>query len=217
MTQMVPLRVTARFRGALMNPSNKVALDALLTAAVVVRDELPPIYSAADITPIDVPIAMSECGRYRLASFSEQEVEDRELAYVNKPAIVREFFEHCGPKGTINIAAGENKGWRIPTEIGHLFDDAMTWWCIGDEVGVRALLALVHHVGKKRGHGRGAVAEWLVEPCESWGDGFPVMRDGRALRTLPRDYAGITSSFPGRGALRPPYWMRETYEEVVLP
>lgn len=212
---MEPLRVTARLRGALVNPANRVALDALLAAAVAIRDELPPVRCAEDLTPVEIPLALSACGRFYLASLSHQLVEERQLTHMAKPTIIRDFIDHCGPKGTIQIGAGINKAWRIPMELGHLERDELAWWCIGDADGIRALLALVHHIGKKRAHGRGEVAEWRVEPCESWGDGFPVLRDGVPQRPLPRHHEGVASGSPARAALRPPYWMRELYEEVV--
>jgi hypothetical protein len=57
------------------------------------------------------------------------------------------------------------------------------------------------------------VAEWSVDACEPWGDGFPVVRDGRALRTLPADWPGLVDPVLRYRVLSPPYW-EHTREEV---
>ena len=214
---MIPLRVEARLGRAIVNPSRRIALDALLAAAVAQRDRLPPPVDDL-IVPIEIPVQRSACGRYHLASFSEQSVEVREKGYINKRPIVDEAQMFASEKVTrIQISAGPSKGYRIPIEKGHLVGDRLVWWCIGDVDEIRALLATVHHLGKRRAVGYGRVLEWLVEPCEPWGDGFPVVRDGRALRPLPADHEGVTERRLAMGALSYPYWQRERWEEVLVP
>lgn len=214
---MIPLRVEARLGRAIVNPAQPIALDALLTAAVAIRDDLPAPIGPDDLLPIDLPLARSKCGRYWLASFSEQVVEDRELAYVVRRPLISELIDFAPRVKSTHISAGANKGYRIPIEIGHVERDTFTWWCIGDPQGVRALLSLIHHLGKRRAVGRGRVAEWRVEPCEPWGDGFPVLRDGAPLRSLPLDYEGVTDGAVTLASLTPPYWMAALHEEVYTP
>lgn len=215
---MIPLRVTAEIVGAMVNPGNRIALDALLGYAVCVRDNIAPAVTVDEMVAIEIPVARSECGRFHLASFSEQVVESRELRHLNKRPVIAEMQALGSSKiGRVQISAGPNKGYRIPLEAGHLEGDLLTWWCVGDEGEVRALLGLVHYLGKRRAAGSGKVARWLVELCEPWGDGFPVVRDGRALRPLPVDYPGVIERNRAIGALTYPYWLRETYQEVLLP
>lgn len=215
---MEPLRVEARLCRALVNPGKPVALDALLGAAVALREDLIHPSCADEVVDLELPLARSSCGRYWLASFSEQTVETRDRAYINRRPLVSQLIDFGDPSiKSTHISAGPNKGYRIPIEIGLLEGDKMTWWCIGESDEIRSLLALVHHIGKRRAVGRGKVREWRVEPCEPWGDGFPVVRDGRALRPLPVDHEGVTERRLAMGALTPPYWMRERWGEVLTP
>lgn len=214
---MIPLRVEARLGRAIVNPSRRIALDSLLAAAVAQRDHLPPPIDG-EIVPIEIPVERSACGRYHLASFSEATVEARSRAHISKRPIVDEAQMFASEKVTrIQISAGPSKGYRIPIETGHLVGDRLVWWCIGDADHIRALLATIHHLGKRRAVGYGRILEWLVEPCEPWGDGFPVVRDGRALRPLPADHEGVTERRLAMGALSYPYWQRERWEEVLVP
>lgn len=214
---MIPLRVEARLGRVIVNPSRRIALDALLAAAVAQRDQLPPPVDDL-IVPIEIPVQRSACGRFHLASFSEQEVERREKGYIHKKSIVDKALVFGSKKITrIQTTAGPNKDYRIPIEKGHLVGDRLVWWCIGDVDEIRALLATVHHLGKRRAVGYGRVLEWLVEPCEPWGDGFPVLRDGRPLRPLPVDHEGVSVRRVAMGALSYPYWQRERWEEVLVP
>jgi hypothetical protein len=188
-------------------------------AAVAVRDNLPPlsILEHAEAPPLEIPVAKEPGGRFYLASFSDSQWEGHELRWVNRRYPVAEAQALAGPKlRRIQINAGPCKSFRIPLESGHLVGDEMRWWCLGEAEPIRDLLALVTHLGRRRGVGLGRVAEWMVEPCEPW-DGFPVLRDGRPLRPLPLDWPGLVATEPGMAVLFPPYWERTREEVCAVP
>ncbi len=212
-----PLRVRALLEGAILLPGGTLALDALLAAAVALRDALPPC-SVQGVTPIEVPIQREPGGRFHLASFAEWVPDEYEVRYVNRRFPIPEA-QMLGDKKLRRIAinAGAQKSYRIPHEAIHVEGDVLAWWCVGDAEAIRELLALVTHLGKRRAVGSGRVREWLVEPCETW-DGFPVMREGRPLRNLPPDWPGLASGVEVAAAnLTYPYWERHREEVCAVP
>jgi len=215
---MIPLAVTAHLAGGIALPSGALALDALLMAAVALRDGLPPLSIGQERPEISIPIEKEPRGRFHLASFAVADWEEHELRYVNKRFPVAEAQALAGPKfRRIQITAGPCKSHRIPMETGHLRGDALRWWCLGEAEPIRDLLGLVSHLGKRRGVGLGRVAEWHVEPAEPW-PGFPILRDGLPLRYLPPDWPGLASPPPlGYAVLSPPYWERMREELCAVP
>ena len=215
---MTPLCVTATIAGQLCMPERPIALDALLAAAVAMRDNIPPPLTRDDVQEIDIPVQRSDCGRYWLVSQAVCDVEVYALRYLNKRAPVEQYQTIGSLKITrVDIGAGVNKSYRIPMETMYPSDGLLTWWCLGDADAVRELLALIHHLGKKRSVGMGIVQRWTVEPCETW-PGFPVMRDGFPLRSLPIDTRGLSpNAEQGYAVLSPPYWRHEKEELCALP
>lgn len=217
---MVPLEVTATLYGRVILPrAGYVHLDGLLAWAAWARSGDPPALDETQIVRYPIPVAESECGRYHLASASACAVRFREKRYVNKRFPVAEWQMLGGGKSAnrIQINAGPSKGFRIPLEAHHLEDHEIRWWCIGDRDEIEALLSLVTHVGRLRGHGEGEVREWRVEPCKPWGDGFPVLRDGRPLRHLPLDTPGLGEHLPQFGTLTYPYHSVHLEEPIAGP
>lgn len=215
---MTPLRIIARLDGAIVLPSGSLALDSLLMAAVCVRDSVPPptiaLATEGALRGLDIPIARSACGRIYLASWSTPTFDQHETRYRNRRFPVVEAARLSAIK-RVDTSAGPEKSYRIPHSASHVEGDALTWWCAGDADSIRALLALVHFVGKHRGVGRGRVREWIVETCETW-DGFPVVRDGKPLRPLPMDWPGVTDGAPTYAVLLPPYWDRMREEPCLI-
>lgn len=213
---MTPLVVTARLAGQIAMPDGPLALDGILAAAVAMRDGLPPPAPGA-ILPIDIPVLRAPSGRFHLASFAQFTWEIYERRFVNRRFPTAEAQYLGGPKlKRINISTGPAKSYRIPMEVGHLMGDQLTWWCIGDEVEVRALLALVSHLGKRRAVGLGRVCRWTVDRCETW-DGFPVVANGKPLRTLPLDWPGLDGASQAYRTLTYPYWLRANEELCAVP
>lgn len=215
---MTPLHVAAFLEGQIVLPSGALALDALLMAAVAIRDNLPPVTVAAaehgSLPVLEIPVARSACGRIYLASFATPRFDDHEIRYRNRRFPVVEALNLSGIK-RVDTNAGPEKSYRIPRTASHVEGDRLDWWCVGDADGVRQLLALVQRVGRDRNVGRGRVREWIVEECEPW-DGFPVVRDGAPTRPLPIDWPGVTDGAPGLAVLSPPYWDTTRREAAMV-
>lgn len=207
---MIPLQVTATLRGQVALPRGTVALDSLLAAAVAMRDNLPPAFSALDLIPIEIPIAREPGGRFHLASFGECHDEQHEAAWINRRYPV-DMAQAMGDAKLrrIQISTGPCKSYRIPLDVMHLQRDEIRWWCVGLADEIRALLASIHYIGKKRSVGYGAVDRWDVVERETW-EGFPVVRDGQALRPLPLDWPGLREPQTAFHPLSFPYDKRNT-------
>lgn len=203
---MTPLRIEAHVPMGVCLPAHPIALDALLMAAVGLRDGLPPPANPSECQDLPIPIAR-ERGVY-MASWGHHEVDMREGDWTNRRFPVSEAQDLGSERfKRIQLGAGPTKSYRIPRERLYLRGERMTWWAVGDAAGVRELLGWIHYVGKRRAVGLGRVHAWTVEEVEPWGDGFPVLRDGMPTRSLPIDWPGI-----GADAERayvtptPPYW-----------
>lgn len=209
-----PLRVTAFVDGGILIPDGTVALDGLLAAAVALREELEPPANAEDCTPIEIPIQREPGGRFHLASFSVSEAECFEVDWTNRRFPVSEAQVMGAPSvRRVNIAGGPGKSYRIPRERQHLVDGRLTWWCLGDAHRIRELLVLTPYVGKKRSAGAGRVREWRVEPCDAWGEGFPIVHDGLPMRPLPPDWPGLREDAErATRTLTYPYWANHRRE-----
>lgn len=203
---MIPLRVTATLAGQ-VQLRDPIALDGLLAWAVCLRDAIPPAVTPAEFVPVEVPLAREPGGRFHLASLAEYAVETYAKRYLHRRFPFAEAMGMAPSITRLRLTAGPAKSYRIPTETAHLCDDALTWWCVGDADEIRALLALVGYVGKKRSVGLGKVARWDVVECETW-PGFPVLRDGKPLRPLPEDWPGLAVPGSAYRRLTYPYWLR---------
>lgn len=213
---MIPLRVTATLTRSIVL-GRPIHLDALLGAALVSIEDIPRATNASECIPLAIPIA-EERGIY-LASAAAYDVEEHELAHINK-RFPTDMAQQLGAPSvrSIQITNGVNKSWRQPLAVCHLDRDELVWWCIGDELKVRRLLSAVLHLGGKRRFGYGEVKRWTVEPCEPWGDGFPVLREGLPLRHLPVDWPGLRDDVErAYVAVRAPYWDRSAAVLAAVP
>lgn len=214
---MTPLVVRARLRGGITLPGGPIALDSLLASQVALRAGLPPPRHAGDCQPIEIPVEREPGGRFHLASFSVSSFEEHSLRYVNRRAPVEQYQTIGSEKiRRVQITSGANKSYRIPMETGHVNGDVLTWWCIGDMEPIRELLSTVLYLGKRRAVGLGRVVQWEIEDCEPW-DGFPVVRDGKALRTLPSDWPGLLAPRTAFRTLSFPYWDHSAEVLCAIP
>lgn len=215
---MTPLQITARLAGAISLPRGSIALDALLASQVALRGQLPPPRSAEDCAPLEIPIAREPGGRFHLASFSVGEFDQAELRYVSKRAPAEQYQTiGAGKIRRVLLSAGANKSYRIPMPVSHARGDVLRWWCLGDADGIRDLLSTVVGLGKRRAVGYGRVLAWTVEPVESWGEGFPVVLHGCALRPLPQDWPGLELPKLRHAVLSYPYWAQSREEMLACP
>lgn len=215
---MIPLEVTAHLRGAICLSNGPISFDGLLASLVAVRDGLPPAFGAADVLPIEIPVQREPAGQFHLASVSRCEPEAYELRHVNRRFPIAEAMMLGSEKiRRIDLSAKATKSWRFPIATFHAVDDRVTWWCIGDRERIVELLKLCQYIGMKRAVGLGAVDRWTVEPVEPW-PGFPVLRDGLPLRSLPIDWPGLSEDAERGMACRTyPYWRRAHEELSAVP
>lgn len=216
---MIPIRIIADMMSRTVVSDDGLHLDSLLMAAVAKRDGLPPLLSqrqAIDAEPLQIPIALSPCGRYYLATSALGHVEARENRYVNRRFPLHESIA-LGDESfkRVMLSSGSCKGFRVPVESSHV--DRWTWYAVGDLEAVRELVPLVTRLGKRRSVGEGLVRAWTVEKCEPWAGAFPVLDvDGMPLRNVPLDTPGLSDRYVARiGRLRPPYWLRHDEHEVA--
>jgi hypothetical protein len=222
---VIPLRVTASLASDLANPERPPALDALLAYARCLSEAREPPDPTKPVPRVDLSdvLALSPCGRICLCSFGLAEVEQRVRGrFTNRRFPIAEAQAMSHPKFTrVGLTGGPCKSFRIPIETGWLRGDEVVWFCVGDAERVRELLAWITHLGKRRGVGLGKVARWDVEPCDpaanGWGEGFPVVRDGRALRHLPLDWEGAREADQGYAVVTYPYWERDREELCLVP
>lgn len=201
-----PLRITAHLEREIALPSGSLAIDALLAAAVALRDNMPPAFTSAEVTPIEIPVRREPEGRFHLASFSVVGGWDAHgLRWVNRRFPVAEAQAFGDAKlRRIQITGGPCKSYRLPLHTAWAANDVLTWWVVGNASEIRALLGLVRYLGKRRAVGYGRVARWDVEPCEAW-PGFPVLQDGQPLRPLPPDWPGLVATGTAYHPLSYPY------------
>lgn len=197
--------------------ADPVHLDGLLMAAVAKRDNLPPLTTQAEALAAPrpkIPLALSSCGRYFLASAAQGETAARELRYVQRRFPLSEAISMGGASlKRVATNAGPCKAFRIPVETQHI--PTLTWYAMGEPEEVRELLEFVTRVGKRRAVGEGLVASWhVMDGVETW-PGFPVMKDGRPLRHLPLDTDGLVEFSMRIGRYAPPYWCRPGEEEIA--
>lgn len=214
---MIPLRITASLDplGApLVLPDGYLHLDALLACAVCLRDNTPPILDESDIIPIEIPVEREPGRRFHMCSASMPV----EWICHEKRFTQRRFPVELAPMMTdmkrVNLAAGAQKNFRIPLDNGRA--KQLVWFLLGEPVEIRQLLMLISHLGKRRGVGYGKVARWDVESCHPW-PGFPIVRDGEALRHLPPDWPGLVDPGLRLGCLSYPYWVRSREQEIAAP
>lgn len=209
-----PLQVRAHLVGRIALPNGPMALDGLLAAAACLREGQVAPVRVEELRPVEIPVAREPGGRFHLASFSVGVFERFGPRWINRRFPIAEAQALAGPQlRRIPISGGPCKSYRIPLEAGHVENDMLIWYALGDEVAVRELLMAISYLGKRRGVGLGRVVQWEVEPYEPWGPGFPVVSpDGKPLRTLPIDWPGLVDAETGYKTITYPYWRREAEE-----
>lgn len=93
-----------------------------------------------------------------------------------------------------NLGAGPFKAFDVAYP--SLFARELRWVCVGDVDVVRRLLKLVTHVGKKSTSGMGAVAEWIVEPCEQVFIERRMPAEGGMLGAIRAPYHHVSRRVP---------------------
>lgn len=212
---MIPLKITATVPGPVSLPNHRPMLDALLMAAVAVRDGLPP--PSLEMCQIGIPVLQEQARGIYLCTEAQYVAEEYDRHWINRRFPIEEA-QALGEVGFTRVLLGQGptKSFRIPLEVCYLRDAQATWWCLGEDAPIRELLTVVTHLGKKRSVGKGEITSWSVEQCDTW-PGFPVLRDGAPLRALPLDWPGVVAADRGMRVLAPPYWERWRESECLVP
>ena len=217
---MTPLRITAHLDGALVTTNDAYRMDSLLDWASYPERgaEHPKSTEEWETTHEEIPIQRSACGRFHMVSDGVYDVEVTANRWTNRrfPMLEAQMFGDEKLR-RIDVKAGAQKSFRLPCETVHLVGDQITWVAIGDAEKIRSLLRWVSYLGKRRAVGNGRVASWVVEPTESWGDGFPVLCAGAPTRALPLDVPGIRGGGTRFGRHTFPYHYRWLEEAIACP
>jgi len=216
---MEAVRITAVVPGPIAMPRGAIAVDALLMATRARVDGLPPV-EIGGFQKIEIPIVVEPSRRFHLASFSLGGVEAHDRHWINRRFPV-EQAQTIGSRKIkrLQISAGPAKSYRLPFEVGYLVGSKLEWYVLGDAEKIQALLDHVSFIGKKRSVGKGEVERWTVERSETW-EGFPVVKDGRALRPLPVDWPGLVDpqlDYRTVGCVGAPYWDHAREELCAVP
>lgn len=216
-SKVEPLHVTATLSEGLVMTEPPI-LDGIVAAVYAVRERLLPPAHPGEIVPIEIPMARSDCGRVWMCSSGYcQEIAHEVRAKRRRPPLIEYARLGKGSIKSIAVTGGEDKACQAEYSYSHLLDHTIEWWCLGDREMLARMLCEVTSLGKHRGSGKGCVRSWQVEPCETWGDGFPVLRDGEPMRPLPLDYPDLVDPFLAYHTIAPPYWMHALEEECAIP
>lgn len=194
-------------------------MDALLIDLLSKREQPMPFGEPKAWAAPPIPIAKSGCGRYYMCSSGMFEVEEHDEFIMSSHAPWHAYARLGDASiSRVDTSVSEDKSMFGRHSSSILKRDTIEWFALGEIDAVRAILTDCHYVGKYRAHGHGHVREWIVERTESWGEGFPVLRDGKPTRPLPLDAPGLA---PGHRrayhVLSPPYWLHEREELVAVP
>ena len=204
---MTPLRVTATLAGPIALAGGHLAIDALLAWATATRDGLPPPAQASDCTPLEIPLEREPGGRFHLASLGIFDREQAAHRFVNRRFPIEEAqMMGASSLKRVLLSGGPTKSYRLPLATWWLVGDRIDWFAVGDRGAGADLLSWVGYLGKRRAVGVGRVQRWEVDECEPWGEGFPVVRDGRPLRPLPLDWPGLVEPRQALQCMTYPYW-----------
>ena len=212
--RMTPLHVAAELSSPVALRQGWIMLDSLLAYQIALRSGI-LTSDLAHMQPIDIPVAKEPGGRFHLCSASFGEVLESELQHtVKRPAVEQFQIRGDARIRRVDIAKAANKGYRIPRPVTHYA--RLEWWLVGQKEAIEELLSTVTHLGHKRSVGLGRVERWSVEPCDEW-DGFPVARDGRPLRPLPKDWPSLVNPQLSYHTLTFPYWDKSREELCAIP
>ena len=191
-------------------------LDGLL--AFIVAQQRGLVAGFGPTETVEIPIERAQGGEFHLCSSPIVSWDAREQRYIHRRFPIHEAQMLGEDKlRRVNISAGACRSYRIPGDVAFAKDDTIRWYCVGDTDAIRDLLVHARYLGKRRAVGRGAVDRWLVEECEPWGDGFPVVQEGRAMRPLPVDWPGLAIGDTAYSVISYPYYEQRRAVLCAMP
>lgn len=115
------------------------------------------------------------------------------------------YIEYLEWTGKLVINSGKFRAYHMPVFYRHSLK--LTWYALGDKIGIEKLLPFVTHIGKKFSQGWGRVLSWQ---CDNMDEDWSEEKNGQAMRSIPSEN-GILYG------IRPSYWLRENQVECRLP
>jgi hypothetical protein len=206
---VTPLRIEAVLASPLcLHPDHGIGLDSLLVSATAVREQRSKaIRCADDLDPIEIPIALSPCGRYYMASFGSFHVRGHQARHIASPAPLMQYRQRSDATA-IDMGAGADKSFRVP--LPTVVAQRVTWWAVGDLAAVHSLVSRVPGLGRRHGAGMGEVVSWSVEEIDTPWSSFPALdQSGQPMRPVPLDEPGLGDHDIRSMRLLPPYWMTD--------
>lgn len=215
---MRPLHITVTLASPITVPERPIHLDALLAwaavdaeigsgadgkTALLAQDTLPLdrtegegwTWKASQLvfTPRDNP--------FLVAAIRSTNIQ--EMAF-DRAAGVVDF----GIKVAVNLGTGpdRNYDYRFAAQCCASAEA----WCVGDPEKIKALLATLPGIGKRRRNGWGAIKEISVVEV-----GASECHWNRRTLPMSSPCAIPAAHVPSNGTLRPPYWDRLQYGEVL--
>lgn len=199
--ELRPLRVTAKLASG-MACQYPLALDGLLAALVAAREDYPPPSLETRVPPPEsLPLLWHPAGCHH-ASQAHLVVGSYETIRWSRKAPALHELAELTSADKVQLG-GRWKAYWMPLRKVLPVGMTLTWWAVGDPVGVAELLRHCFALGQKRNAGHGWVSRWTVEPwAEDWSLTRPEgegLAEGRAVRQV------VSRNLPA--ALAPEGWL----------
>lgn len=219
----VPLKITARLLDGRVNSSDGLLfLDSILYHAWFMIHEpgvLEGTVKRDDQKYIGLPLRQEPGNRYA-ASVGQYTLYEETVEYwVKRPDFGKAFADRYLEEGVrkVNVKSGHLKAYRTPQVIRVISD--IKFYVMGNPERIHEMLGYMQFVGKKGSAGWGAVAEWVVEPCEA---DYSLIKDGKLMRPIPVDEAdGLefdrSLTVKRLCGIRPPYWKAKNTTLCYVP
>lgn len=199
-----PIVITAQLKTPLVLTGGYMTFDAILAA--ILFDQLQDVDSAHAAVPVK-----NTAGLFHASAAVIEPMDTGRVSFVANLRADHALSPDLIARGRTGARLHTALGRARRREFGAVMNNyqtitaaSVTWYAEADAEAVRALLANVHFIGKRRASGFGEVAEWQIEPGDSDGITGPF---GEPLRPVPAAmFKGDTSHPLIDAAWRPAYW-----------
>lgn len=218
-----PLKITAKiYDGRLNSSDGLIFLDSILYHAwFIIHDPevLEGTKKSNNQRYIGLPLKQLPNNRWAASLGQYKQYEETVEYWVKRPDFGKSFADSylIDDINKVNVKSGHLKAYRTPQVIRIVSD--ITFYSVGNPEKINAMLSKMKYIGKKTAAGWGAVAEWVVEPCEA---DYSLIKDGKLMRPVPVDEAeGLEfdrdQTTKRMCAIRPPYWKHKNMALCYVP
>nr|DAF74037.1 MAG TPA: hypothetical protein [Caudoviricetes sp.] len=222
-----PLKITLKLSDGRINSTDGVIMfDSILYHAWFFKYK-PEVLDGLGANEYDgyigLPLLQLPGNRWS-ASRGIYEEEGKTIEYINK----RPNFFDSGKsekldqeKGTIDVAAGKYRAYRVPFVIRTIKNGEVTFFARGTKEKIDDLLEKMKAVGKKTAIGYGMVSDWEIDSCENdftlWHPEYGLMRpvevESEEAKQIP-DAQNYPVMMYG---VKPPYWKPKNARLCYVP